>query len=311
MTVPATLRGSSRASGLRAAAQLLRAAGPGADLILAQLTPGETRAIHDQMDHLSAEQIEGDRSALEAFLLETAEADDGSSRGAPGGIWGRLTKAHAPLLAALASRESPQVAAWLIGKLEPRLAAHVVRMLSDEVSLGILRRILNAKAPPEAVCQLIESTLEKTLARLGPAPQLDGHAKLARIFDQLDHDTGLLSQLDKSTPGAAERVRALMFTFDDLAALDAAGLQTLIAGLPRETLVRALKGAPAGLTNAFYSNLTRRAGALIREEMEALGPIRAADVQEARASVLDLARKLIQSGDIMLGTQRDEDELVE
>lgn len=311
MTASAKLRGLTQSDGLRAAAQLLRAAGPGADMVFAQLTPGETRAIHAQMNHLSTDQSDGDRSALEAFLLETSEATPAAPHAPIDGIWGQLTKAHAPLLAALASRESPQVAAWLVGKLEPRLAANVVRMLSDEVSLAILHRILNAKAPPQAVCELIESTLERTLDRLGSAPQLDGHAKLARIFDQLDQDTGLLTQLEKSAPGAAERVRALMFTFEDLVALDAAGMQTLIAMVPRETLVRALKGASSDVTNAFYSNLTRRAGALIREEMEAIGPLRTSDVQAARGSVLDCARKLIQSGDIILGTPREEDELVE
>ncbi|MEL6567462.1 MAG: FliG C-terminal domain-containing protein [Pseudomonadota bacterium] len=313
MTPPDALRGSSHPGGLRAVAQLLRAAGSGADMVFAQLTPGETRAIHQQMDHLPTDHSDADRSALEAFLLETAKTRNDNPAPERPGVWGRLSKAHAPLLAALAGRESPQVSAWLISQLDPQLAAGVVRMLSEDVSLAILKRILNAKSPPKAVCDLIETSLAQTLDRVGTTPDMDGHARLARIFDQLDpgQDSGLLTQLDASAPGAGERVRALMFTFDDLVALDAAGMQTLIAATPRETLIKALKASTPDVSNAFYSNLTRRAGALIREEIEAMGPIRASDVQTARAAIVETARQLIHSGDILLGTPNDDDELVE
>ncbi|MEM7781695.1 MAG: FliG C-terminal domain-containing protein, partial [Pseudomonadota bacterium] len=229
MTDTIPLRGSSNPEGLRAAAQILRAAGPGAELVFAQLTPDEARAIHATMDDPSAHPTNEDRSALEAFLLETAEDPRSRPERPENSVWAKLTKTHAPILAALANRESPQVAAWMISRLDPHLAANVVRVLSDEVSLSILKRILNAKTPPKPVCDLIETTLETTLSRIGPELQVDGHATVARIFDQLDEDATLLAKLDQSTPGAADRVRALMFTFEDLVVLDAAGMQTLIA----------------------------------------------------------------------------------
>ena len=313
MSVRTPLRGSSRPDGIRAAAQLMRAAGPHADMVFAQLTPGETRAIQATMDDLPTDQIAGDTSALEAFLLETADERSANHDTSTSGIWPRLTREHAPVLAAMLRRESPQVAAWIVTQLEPQLAAHVVRMLGEETSLAILQRVISGNTPPQTVCTLIETSLEETLERVAPSSASDGHARVARIFDQLPDgdDSGLLDRLDAKTPGAGERVRALMFTFKDLVTLDPAGLQTLIASTPREMLVYALKGASPDLANAFYSNLTRRAGALIREELEALGPLRRSDIEAAQADIVDRARKLIQSGDIHLGAQADDDELVE
>ena len=306
------LRGSSRPQGVRAAAQLLRAAGPHADIVFAQLTPAETRAIHEQMNHLSTDQHGADVAALEAFLLESAQSPRQDGTAPRADVWSRLTRDQAPILAALVSRESPQVAAWILSQLEPTLAASVVRMLSEDVSFQILRRILNIRAPEEAVCELIEEALEDTLHRVGPNAEVDGHARLARIFDQLDKggETGLLDKLDSLAPGAADRVRAHMFTFEDLVALDPAGLQTLLSATPRDELVRALKGARHEVANVFYSNLTRRAGASIREDMELLGPIRRSEIEAARASMLQRARGLIETGEILSRAASD-DELVE
>ncbi|MEM9738828.1 MAG: FliG C-terminal domain-containing protein [Pseudomonadota bacterium] len=313
MTQHPILRGFSEGGGVRAAAQLLRAAGPHAEMVFAQLTQAETRAIHQQMDHLSTEQSGVAPSALEAFLLETSQSRSGEEAPSPDSVWSCLTKAHAPMLAAMVGRESPHVSAWIISRLDPHLAASVVRMLGDEVGLSILKRILNSKVPPQSVADLIELSLQQTMERLGSEHDTDGHEKIARIFDQLDtgQDDDLLSQLDAIEPAAAERVRALMFTFDDLVAFDAAGMQTLIATTHRDVLVKALKGSRPEISNVFYSNLTRRAGALIRQEIDSIGPLRLSDINAARGEIVDRARQLIQSGDILLKSETDHDALVE
>ena len=102
-----------------------------------------------------------------------------------------------------------------------------------------------------------------------------------------------------------------MFTFDDLARLDAAGLQTLLQAGARATLVTALKGASEQTAAAFFANMTRRAGELLREEIAAQGSVRRSDVDAARHELVSLARKLIEQGDIRVGHQIEDEDLVE
>lgn len=317
MSAGNTLRGSSR-PGLQDAALLLRAVGAEAGPIWSQLTHSETAAITAQMDRLSSDNHVSDKAALEAFLLETRPGQKGTPAAAAGqtpkGVWARLDAAHAPLLAALVHQESPQVAAWIMTQLEPKLAASVVRMLDEPSSLEILKRLVDLRPPPPAVAELIENSLADTLARIGPEAGLDGHARVARIVDQLDEarEKALMDGLAAADPGAAERIRALMFTFEDLTALSAAGMQTLLANVDRAVLTMALKGAQLDLTNVFFSNLTRRAGAMIRDEMAALGQVRRSQVEAARQEIVEIARTLLRQGEIRAGSgAEDDDELVE
>jgi len=151
------------------------------------------------------------------------------------------------------------------------------------------------------------------LERLGHAGDLDGHSRVARIVDAFGHgqEEAVLARLEHAAPGAAGQVRARMFTFADLAGLAPAAIQTLLASIDRDRLAYALKGAPADIANVIFSNLTRHAGALIREEMDALGPVRRSDVDAARREILDTARRLIRRGDIDAGQVTQDDELVE
>ena len=102
-----------------------------------------------------------------------------------------------------------------------------------------------------------------------------------------------------------------MFTFEDLAALPPAGMQTLLAHVDRAVLTMALKGGRLELTNAFFSNLTRRAGTMIRDEMAALGQVRRSQVEAARQEIVEIARRLLRQGDISTDQGADDDELVE
>ena len=309
------LRGSSR-RGAQDAARLLRAIGNEAAPIWAQLTQRETAAITAHMNRLPSDNHVSDKAALEAFLLETGPKGPGvAARDTEPlrGIWARLTPKHAPLLAAVVHQESPQVSAWIMTQLEPSLAASVVRMLDEETSLSILKRLMDLRSVPQPVAELIEASLADTLSRIGPDADLDGHARVARIVDQLgtEREQAVLTGLAAADPGAAERIRALMFTFEDLTALSPAGMQTLLAGVDRGVLTMALKGAGLELTNAFFSNLTRRAGAAIRDEMTALGQVRRSQVDAARAEIVEIARGLLRQGDIQTGLGSDDDELVE
>jgi len=302
-----------------AAARVMRVLGEAARPLWSELTPAEARVITAQMDDLSTDNPAADRDALEAFLRDSAAARTKSHRPVdvdlkPASFWRSLDETHAPTLAAMMGRESPQVAAWMVSQLDPKLAAQILRMLDEHVSLSVLQRILDTDAVPAAVSEVIEASLGATLERLSLAGDSQGHAKVARIFDQLgsSHERSLLAALDAQAPGSGEKVRAQMFTFDDLRDLTAAGMQTLLVAVDRSVLAIALKGAREDVANAFFSNLTRRAGLVIREEMAALGALRRSEIEAARTEIVDTARDLIRDGQIRLSVDGEpDDELVE
>ena len=303
------------ARGLDRAARLLRALGNDAAPVWAQLTRDETQSITGRMNALPTEDQQLDDTTLENFLRDVmpGSAVQGEAGARP--AWLGVAEEDAAVLAALAGRESPQVAAYMMSRIDPRLAAHVVRMLPQDSSLAILKRLINFTPPKTEIADLIDARLDETVERLSMGQPAGGHERVARIFDQLDGraETTLLAALDADAPGSGEKVRALMFTFNDLAALGAAAMQTLLAETDRSVLTVALKGARDDVANVFYSNLTRRAGALIREEMVALGPVRRSEIEAARAEVVETARVLVRTGDIRLGEGETgaEDELVE
>ncbi|MDP1555697.1 MAG: FliG C-terminal domain-containing protein, partial [Hyphomonas sp.] len=159
----------------------------------------------------------------------------------------------------------------------------------------------------------LEQHLKGRVAALSREGGQAGIERIARIFDRLDPRAGtlFLAALENAEPGSGEKVRSLMFTFDDLATLDAGGMQTLLAAADRAALVTALKGAKETTAAAFFGNVTTRAGDLLREEIAALGPVRRSDVDAARAELVELARQLIGRGEIHAGKASPDDELVE
>ena len=201
----------------------------------------------------------------------------------------------------------------MLSRMEGAASARLLKALPKPLAVDIMQRLLHmGPAHPGAVTAL-ESALTAWLASAAPSVQSGGHEGVARIFDRMDSraEKTLLSALETAEPGAGERVRALMFTFDDLAGLDAGGLQTLLAASDRTRLTYALKGAREETRAAFFRNMTQRAGELLREEIAMLGAVRRSEVEAARMELVDLARSLIERGDIRAGRPQDEDELVE
>jgi len=185
--------------------------------------------------------------------------------------------------------------------------------LPPALSIEAMQRLLHiGEVHPAAMASLEQHLRGRVEAVAGDSGQ-GGAERIARIFDRLDPRAGtlFLAALETAEPGTGEKIRSLMFTFDDLAALDAAGMQTLLAAADRAVLVAALKGAKEATAAAVFANVTQRAGDLLREEIAALGPVRRSEVDTARAELVELARQLIGRGDIRTGKTSDADELVE
>jgi len=293
--------------GLARSARLMRALGPEAAGIWAELDPQEARALTQAMDALG-DSMDGESEAASRFVdahrrLKPAATTTGS-------VWSRLSAIDTKTLAALVAGEHPQTIAFILSQLSGEASARLLRALKPRTAIDAMHRLLHIEQVHPAACASLEAQIAARLDGLLGSGSKGGHERVARIFDSLDSQSEktFLAALENAEPGAGEKVRALMFTFDDLARLDAAGLQTLLS---RATLVTALKGAREQTAAAFFANMTRRAGELLREEIAAHGAVRRSDVEAARQELVALARKLIEKGDIRPGGTIEDEDLVE
>jgi flagellar motor switch protein FliG len=173
-------------------------------------------------------------------------------------------------------------------------------------------RMLRMDTVQKDALEGVERTLRtEFMTNLARGQRRDAHEMMAEIFNNLDRgaEARILAALEERNRDAAERIRALMFTFDDLQRLDGAGIQVLLRAVEKERLVLALKGAGEALRELFLRNMTERAAKLLRDDLAALGPVRLRDVDEAQAAIVAAAKDLAAQGQIQLQDGRD-DEMV-
>jgi flagellar motor switch protein FliG len=159
----------------------------------------------------------------------------------------------------------------------------------------------------------IEMTLRtEFMSNLARTSKRDSHEMMAEIFNNFDRQTEarFIAALEERNREAAERIRALMFVFEDLSKLDPGGVQTLLRSTPKEQLALALKGASDKLREMFFSNMSERAAKIMREDMESMGPVRLKDVDGAQVGMVQVAKDLAAKGEIMLAGSGSEDELI-
>jgi len=135
---------------------------------------------------------------------------------------------------------------------------------------------------------------------------------MAEIFNNFDRQTEsrFLTALEERNRESAERIRALMFVFEDLNKLDPGGVQTLLRTVDKSQLALALKGASDTLREVFMSNMSERAAKIMRDDMDAMGPVRLKDVDQAQMGMVQVAKDLAAKGEIMLAGAGDDDELI-
>jgi flagellar motor switch protein FliG len=160
------------------------------------------------------------------------------------------------------------------------------------------------------VLEGVERTLRSEfMSNLARTQRRDAHEIMADIFNNLDRaaETRFLTALEERNREAAERIKSLMFTFDDLVRITGSGIQVLLRTVEKEKLALALKGASETIRDLFFKNLSERAGKMLREDIEALGPVRLKDVEEAQATIVAIAKDLAASGQIVLSDGREEE----
>ncbi|GJM03914.1 MAG: flagellar motor switch protein FliG [Rhodomicrobium sp.] len=228
-------------------------------------------------------------------------------------MWEKLSNVQAHILANYLKNEYPQTIAVILSKISPDHAARVLSLLPDDFSLEVIQRMLAMEAVQKEILEKIENTLRREfISNLSSTNRTDAHETMASIFNNFDRQTEALfmGKLEDVDRDAAERIKTLMFTFDDLGNLDGSSLQTLIRAMDNDVIALAIKGTSDKIKDLFLSNMSQRAAALLRDELENMGPVRLSDVDEAQMTMINKAKDLEAAGDIVLAKDGAEDEFI-
>lgn len=228
-------------------------------------------------------------------------------------MWEKLSNVQEAVLANYLKNEYPQTVAVVLSKIRSEQAARVLAILPEDFALDVVRRMLAMEAVQKDILERVEQTLRSELmSNLSQTSRRDAHEQMAEIFNAFDRQTEsrFLSKLEDASKDSADRIKQLMFTFDDLAKLDSAGVQTLLRDAPRDKLAVALKGASQTMRDFLMGNMSGRAAKMLSDDMEAMGPVRLKEVDEAQAALVNLTKDLAARGEIRISKSKGEDELV-
>ncbi|HEX8570935.1 MAG TPA: flagellar motor switch protein FliG [Caulobacteraceae bacterium] len=228
-------------------------------------------------------------------------------------MWDKLGNVNEAVLAAYLKNEYPQTVAVVLSKIKPDHASRVLSNLPEDFALECVMRMLRMEPVQRDILDKIEQTLRvEFMSNLARTSKRDSHEQMADIFNNFDRQTEqrFIGALEERSREAAERIRALMFVFEDLLRLDPGGMQTLLRAVEKDQLALALKGASDALRELVFENMSERAGKILREDMENMGPVRLKDVDAAQVAMVQAAKDLAAKGEIMLAGQGGEDELV-
>jgi len=228
-------------------------------------------------------------------------------------MWDKLGNVSEAVLANYLKNEYPQTVAVVLSKVRANHAARVLSLLPESFAMEVVMRMLRMESVQKEVLDGVESTLRSEfMSNLARSTRRDAHEMMAEIFNNLDRQSEqrFISALEERNREAAERIKSLMFTFDDLQRLTPAAVQTLLRSVEKDKLPLALKGASEKLRELFFGNLSERASKMLREEIEALGPVKLRDVDEAQSSIVVVAKELAAQGQIEIAEAGDDDELV-
>jgi flagellar motor switch protein FliG len=208
-------------------------------------------------------------------------------------------------VATIIQNEHPQIQTIVLSYLEPDQAAEIFSQFPENTRLDLMMRIANLEEVQPAALQELNDIMEKQFAGQGgaQAAKMGGLKAAANIMNYLD--TGVESQImetmRESDEEMAQQIQDMMFVFENLIDVDDRGIQALLRDVQQDVLMKALKGADDALKEKILGNMSKRAAELLRDDLEAMGPIRISEVEVAQKEILSIARRLSDSGEIMLG----------
>ena len=265
---------------------------------------GNLIGTYESTERLLAKALDKDRVSV---IMEEIRGPAGRT------MWDKLGNVNEHVLANYLKNEYPQTIAVILSKIKAEHAAKVIALFPENFAMEIVMRMLRMDSVQKEILDGLEKTLRKEfMSNLSKSTRRDSHELIADIFNSLDRNTEarFVEALEERNRESADRVKSLMFTFEDLNRIDNQGIQVLLRNIDKDKLAIALKGASDNIKDLFFNNMSSRAGKIIKEDMDAMGPVRLRDVEEAQQYVVGVAKDLANSGEIVVSEGKDSDELI-
>ncbi len=210
--------------------------------------------------------------------------------------------------------EHPQTTAVVLAHLSPDKKCEVLRKLPETIQTEVVLRIANLDFISPSLLSQVDEILKQELATLGSidTQQLGGVSPIAEMLNVMDKGTeqGIMAKVEERDPQLAEEIRRLMFVFEDIIFIDDRGMQTLLKEVPNDKLTIAMKTAPEEIKEKIFRNISKRAADLLREDLQAMPPVRLSDVETAQQEIVNVAKRLEAEGKVIISRGGGEDALV-
>ena len=208
-------------------------------------------------------------------------------------------------VASIIRNEHPQIQTIVLSYLEPEQSAEILAQFPEKVRLDLLMRIANLEEVQPAALQELNEIMEKQFAGQAgtQAAKMGGLKSAANIMNYLDTaiEGQLMDAIREQDEEMSQQIQDLMFVFDNLVDVDDKGIQAILREVQQDALLKSIKGADEELKNKIMKNMSKRAAEMLNDDLEALGPVRISEVETAQKEILSVARRLSDSGEIMLG----------
>lgn len=274
---------------------------------------------------LKGQPLVGGSAEAREFLLKVLEPDAveqlmAELDGVVGrDVWQRLSDTPEQRLARCLGQEKPQTIAVILSRLRPDKAARTLMLLPQERAQDVILRMAHLGRVDQAVLEDLQLSLTESFVSALEVEEAAGqpHRAIASMLSEMPQErvAALIGFLEERSPDTLQAVQKVMFRFEDIQAKIApSALQVIIRNCDQETLVRALKlamQAAPKVAEYFLENMSKRAAEQMRENMQAMGPMRQKDGQEAQAEIVRLIKELARSGEITLSEEADEEPLIE
>jgi flagellar motor switch protein FliG len=267
----------------------------------------------------SSGSVAGNTDTTERLLLSFLPADRVDAimeeiRGPAGrNIWEKLSNVQEDVLANYLKNEYPQTIAVVLSKIASDHAAKVLTVLPPELAMEVVRRMLGLDPVQKDILEKIESTLRtEFMSTLSHTKRRDSHEQMAEIFNSFDRATEarFINSLEETSRDDVDRIKALMFTFEDLTGLEGSAIQAIIQQIDKRELALAMKGANEKAKELMFANMSARAAKLLKDDMQAMGAVRLKDVDEAQAKMVAVAKDMAARGEIMINKNKANEEMV-
>jgi flagellar motor switch protein FliG len=211
----------------------------------------------------------------------------------------------AKAVAQIISGEHPQIAAIVLSHLDAEQSASVLPLLTEEMRTEVLMRIATLNEVPQTALTELDQLVEKQANVAPPAPlrRIGGARTVANILNAMERDKSgeELGKIEKADTEMHQQIKDLLFIFDNLLDVDDRGIQALLREVGSDTLAVALRGAEPEVQEKILKNMSKRAAEILKDDMEARGPVKLVEVEAAQKEIVVIAQRLAEEGTISLG----------